>query len=39
MPLMKALVCSEPGKLAIEERKVPSVSAEMVMVRPRRVGI
>jgi 2-desacetyl-2-hydroxyethyl bacteriochlorophyllide A dehydrogenase len=36
---VEALVCQEPGRLSIEERPVPTLESEMVLVRPRRVGI
>jgi threonine dehydrogenase-like Zn-dependent dehydrogenase len=36
---VEALVCTEPGKLEIEQRPAPQASAEHVIVRPRRVGI
>lgn len=39
MEFVEALVCTEPGKLEIEQRPAPQASAEHVIVRPRRVGI
>jgi 2-desacetyl-2-hydroxyethyl bacteriochlorophyllide A dehydrogenase len=33
------LVCSEPGKLAVERRSAPSPAAAEVLVRPRRIGV
>ena len=36
---MEALVCPEPGQLVLVERPAPERDAEMVLVRPRRVGV
>ncbi len=36
---MEALVCREPGCLLLEQRPAPRRESEMVLVRPRRVGI
>jgi len=36
---MQALVCPEPGRLAIEDRTIPSIGADEVLVRVRRIGI
>ena len=36
---MQTLVCSEPGRLHIEDRPIPVVGPDEVLVRVRRVGI
>lgn len=36
---MEALVCFEPGRLAIEHRPIPRPGAGEVLVRPRRIGV
>ena len=37
--VVDALVCTEPGKLALEQRPAPRPSRAQALVRPRRVGI
>lgn len=39
MPSVEALVCSEPGRLALVRRPVPTVMPGEVLVRPRRIGV
>jgi 2-desacetyl-2-hydroxyethyl bacteriochlorophyllide A dehydrogenase len=36
---VEALVCVEPGKLELQERGAPRASADLALVRPRRIGI
>ncbi|MDY0873611.1 zinc-binding alcohol dehydrogenase family protein [Dongia rigui] len=39
MPSVEALVCAEPGRLALVRRPVPTVMPGEALVRPRRIGV